>query len=182
MEKENKETSKKESKNPSEKPTKKTTENSIQKDVKTKEHATRYLFVGIGITLLNYILYTILSNIIINNNDFLWLSSFISTTISVIVAYIAHSKITWKERYVTKRSIARFFIWNIIVSVAIGPCITQLFSLITPLYEFAFSIFQSLNIPFSYEFTLTTGAFALTSIVTMTLNFLFYDKFVFGKK
>ena len=163
------------------KKTEKHPEKTTQKDVKTSEHAVRYFFVGIGITLFNYILYTILSNVIINNNDFLWLSTLISTVITTIVAYIAHSKITWKERSITKHSIIRFFIWNAILAFAIGPWITQLFSLITPLYDFAYQIIEALHIPFTYEFTLTTGAFVLTSVVVMILNFLFYDKFVFGK-
>ena len=152
-----------------------------QKDVKTSQHATRYFFVGVGITLFNYILFLILSNLIINNNDFLWLSNLIATAITVIVAFIAHSKITWKERSVTKHSIIRFFIWNAIITFAIAPWLTQLFSLLTPLYEFVFHIFESLHIPFSYEFTLTTGAFAFSSIVIMIINFFFYDRFVFGK-
>lgn len=151
-------------------------------DVKTSKHATRYFFVGVGVTLFYYIIYTLLSNIIIKNNDLLWLSAFIATVITTIVAYIAHSKITWKEREVTKHSIIRFFIWNAILAVAINPGFTQLFSLFTPLYEFAYHIFETLHIPISYELTLTTGAFALTAVVTMILNFLFYDKFVFGKK
>ncbi|MBR2839995.1 GtrA family protein [Candidatus Saccharibacteria bacterium] len=151
------------------------------KAVKTSTRATKYVIVGICITLFNYGLYSILANLIINNNDLLWLSSFISTAITTIVAYIAHSKITWKERNVTKHSIIRFFIWNAILAVAIGPLLTQLFSLLTPLYEFAYNICTAIHLPFSYEFVLTTGAFALTSIVTMILNFLFYDRFVFGK-
>ena len=150
-------------------------------DVKTSRHASRYLIVGVGISIFNYALYSILANVIINNNDLIWLSSLISTAVTIIVAYIAHSKITWKERNVTKHSIIRFLIWNIILAIAIGPWLTQLFSLFTPLYEFAYHIFEALHIPFSYEFTLTTGAFVLTAIVTMILNFLFYDKFVFGK-
>lgn len=151
------------------------------KDVKTSKHATRYVIIGIIVTLFNYILYTLLTNIIINNNDLIWLSAFIATGITTLVAYILHSKITWKERAVTKTAIYKFFIWNIILTVLINPLFTQLFSLIAPLYEFAFNIFQNLHIPFTYEFTLTTGAFALTSIVNMILNFFFYDKFVFGK-
>ena len=181
MEKETKETAKKDTRKTETKETNKESKNPNQKDVKTSEHALRYFFVGVGITLLNYILYTILSNVIINDNNLLWLSTFISTSITTVVAYIAHSKITWKERTVTKHSIIRFFIWNAMLAVAVGPWLTQLFSLITPLYDFAFSIFEALHIPFSYEFTLTTGAFILTSIVSMIINFLFYDKFVFGK-
>ena len=163
-------------------PDKDSKDTSKPKDVKTSKHATRYLFVGIGISIFNYGFYAILANLIIRNNDLLWLSTLISTTVTIFVAYFAHSKITWKERNVTKHSIIRFFIWNVLLAIAIGPWLTQLFSLFTPLYEFAFNIFQNLHIPFSYEFTLTTGAFVLTAIVTMILNFLFYDKFVFGKK
>lgn len=151
------------------------------KKVKTSRRTIRYFFVGLSITIFNYAFYAFLANIIINNNDLLWLSSFISTAVTTIVAYILHSKITWKERSVTKSSIYRFFIWNIILSVFIGPVFTQLFSFITPLYQLAFNISSFLHLPFTYEFIQSTGAFALTAIVTMVLNFLFYDRFVFHK-
>ncbi|MBR2710057.1 GtrA family protein [Candidatus Saccharibacteria bacterium] len=151
------------------------------KDVKTSKHASRYLIVGILVTVFNYALFAILSNLIIKNNDLIWLSNFIATAITTIVAYFAHSRITWKEREVTKHSIIRFFIWNIILTVAIAPGFTQLFSLFTPLYKLAYDITSAIHLPFSYEFVLTTGAFALNSIVIMILNFLFYNKFVFGK-
>ena len=161
-------------------------------DVKTSKHATRYFFVGVAITVFNFGTYSLINYLFLGinpfnmgndngNSNFLWLSTFISTTISTIVAYIAHSKITWKERTVTKHSIIRFFIWNALFAVAIGPWLTQLFSLLTPLYEFAFHICEAIHLPFSYEFVLSTGAFVLTAIVTMILNFLFYDRFVFGK-
>lgn len=152
----------------------------LESNDKTSKHAVRYLIVGAGVTLFNYGLYSILANLVIKNNDLLWLATLISTVITTIVAYILHSKITWKERNVTKYSIYRFFIWNAILAI-VGPGLTQLFSFITPLYDFAFNISQSLNLPFSYEFILSTGAFALTSVVIMILNFLFYDKFVFSK-
>lgn len=151
-------------------------------DVKTSRHAIRYFFVGVAVTVFNYVLFAILSNLIIKNNDFLWLSNLIATAITTIVAYILHSKITWKERSITKTSIYKFFIWNAIITFAISPLLTQLFSYITPLYEFAFNITSAIHLPFDYEFILTTGSFALTSIVIMVINFLFYDKFVFGKK
>lgn len=152
------------------------------KDVKTSKHAARYLIVGICVTIFNYVLFAILSNLIIQNNDLLWLSSLIATVITTIVAYIAHSKITWKERIVTKHSIIRFFIWNALLAIVISPALTQLFSLITPLYEFAYNISSAIHLPFDYNFVQSTGAFVLTTIITMVLNFLFYDKFVFGKK
>lgn len=151
-------------------------------DVKTSRHASRYLIVGILITGFNYALFAILSNLIIKNNDLIWLSNFIATSVTIIVAYLAHSKITWKERIITKHSLIRFFIWNAIIAIAIAPGLTQLFSLFTPLYEFAYNITNSINLQLSYELILTTGAFALNSIAIMVLNFFLYDKFVFGKK
>ena len=157
------------------------TKTKTSKDIKTKKRAGRYFIVGVCITIFNYGLYSILANLIINNNNLLWLSTLISTIVTTLVAYILHSKITWKERNITKHSIIRFFVWNAILTFIINPGLTQLFSLITPLYELAFNIFQFLHIPFTYEFILTTGAFVLTAIITMILNFLFYDRFVFGK-
>ena len=141
----------------------KKTETSKPTDVKASKHAARYIFVGIAITIFNFAFYSLLANLIINNNDFLWLSSLISTAASIIVAYILHSKITWKEREVTKTAIAKFLIWNILLAVAIGPWLTQLFSLITPLYEFAFNITSAIHLPFSYEFILTTSFHILNS-------------------
>ena len=149
---------------------------------KKPRHKTRYLIVGISITIFNYGLYTILSNLIIKNNDFLWASTLISTLVTTLVAYLAHSKITWKERNITKTAKYKFFIWNLMFAFAIGPWITQLFSFFTPAYDLAYNIFQNMHINFSYDFVQSTGAFVFTGIVTMILNFLFYDKFVFGKK
>lgn len=147
----------------------------------TAIRASKYTLVGICVTLFNYALYAIIANLIINNNDLLWLSNFIATAVTTIVAYFAHSRITWKERIVTRHSVIRFFIWNAILTVAIAPAFTQLFSLLTPLYDFAYNICTSIHLPFSYEFILTTGAFILSSLVIMILNFLLYDRFVFGK-
>lgn len=152
-----------------------------QKDVKTSKHATRYLIIGTTLALFNYITYTILANLIIKNNDLIWLSTFIATALTTILAYILHSKITWKERPISKTAIYKFFIWNIMLTVAINPLLTQLFSYITPLYEFTFNITTTMHLPFTYEFVLTTGAFILTAIVTTIMNFFLYDKFVFEK-
>ncbi|MBR0479833.1 GtrA family protein [Candidatus Saccharibacteria bacterium] len=145
------------------------------------KHAARYLFIGIGITIFNFAFYSILANLIFKDQSLIWLSTFISTAVTTLVAYILHSKITWKERNPGKSGIYKFFIWNALLTFLINPGLTQLFSLITPLYEFAFNISQNLNLPFTYDFVLITGAFVLTAIITMILNFLFYDRFVFGK-
>ena len=151
------------------------------KEINNSKRATRYVLVGIAITVFNYGFYSILANLIIKNNDYLWLSSLISTVASTILAYILHSRITWKERPITKTALYKFLIWNAILAIAVGPILTQLFSLITPLYDFAYNITSAMHLPFTHEFVLTTGVFVLVSIVVLILNFFFYDRFVFGK-
>ena len=152
------------------------------KKTKTSQHAKRYLVIGIILTIFNYGFYTILSNFIFKNPDLLWLATFIATAATTILAYILHSKITWKERNISKTAIYKFFIWNGLLVFPIGPGLTQFFALFTPLYELAYNICQNLHLDFSYEFVQSTGAFVLTACVTMVMNFLLYDKFVFGKK
>lgn len=161
--------------------TEKQTDKNHPKDVKTSKHASRFFVIGVMLAVFNYGLYAIIANLIINNNNLLWLSSFIASAFTTILAYILHSKITWKERSPGKTGIYKFLIWNVLLTVAINPGFTQLFSLFTPIYDFMFNISKSLNLSFSYEFIQSTGAFLLTAIVTMILNFLFYDRFVFGK-
>ena len=145
-------------------------------------HFQKYFFIGLGITIFNYALYMLLANVLINNNNLLWLSSLVSTAITTIVAYLSHSKITWRDRHPGKTGIIKFFIWNFIIALIISPLFTQLFSLLTPLYDFTFNISQNLRLPFSYEFILSTGAFVLNGILIMILNFFFYDRLVFGKE
>ena len=150
------------------------------KEPSTTVRASKYTFVGIILTIFNFGLYTLIARLI-DNNDFLWLATLIATAATTILAYILHSKITWKERNPGKSGIYKFFIWNALCTVAIGPFFTWIFTLITPLYDFAFNISQAIHLPFDYNFVQSTGVFILTSIVTMVLNYLFYDKLVFGK-
>lgn len=149
------------------------------------KHAVRYFIIGVSITIFNFLLYSIIANYIIKNNDLLWLSSFISTFFTTILAYFLHSRITWKDRDVTKVAVAKFFIWNGILTFAINPGLTQLFSLdfVTPLYNLATNIANRLlNLGVNFEFVQSTGAFIITGFVVMIINFLFYDKFVFDKE
>ena len=148
----------------------------------TKKRAGIYFIIGVSITVSNYLLYTIIANLLIKNNDLLWLSTLIATVIITFLAYFLHSRITWKERTITKTTIYRFFIWNLLLAIIINPFFTQFFSIFTPLYDFAKSISDAMHLNFSYEFIQSTGAFVLAGIVIMIINFLFYDKFVFKKQ
>lgn len=153
------------------------------KSPKTAIRASKYTIVGIVLTLFNFCIYTLLIRTIFNNNnDLLWLVSLISTTITTFLAYFLHSKITWKERNPGKTGIIKFFIWNILIAVAITPFLTWLFGFITPVYQLAYNIFFAAHIPFDYDFVESTGVFCFTTLCTMILNYLFYDRIVFNSK
>jgi len=147
----------------------------------TAKRAGLFLIIGLVLTVFNFIIYTFLARIIFNNNELLWLDSIISYLLAAILAYILHSKVTWHERKPKKRGIFMFFVWNGITALIISPLLTWIFGFLDPLYEFAFSISSAIHLPFDYAFIESTAIFVLTTAITMILNYLFYDKLVFGE-
>ena len=142
---------------------------------------SKYTIVGIVLTIFNFILYTILVRTLFNNNnDLLWLVSLISCTITAFLAYFLHSRITWRERNPGKSGMIKFIVWNILIAMLASPFFTWLFSLITPLYQLAFNITSAIHLPFDYNFVESTGVFCLTTLCTMILNYLFYDRIIFS--
>lgn len=144
-----------------------------------KKRILKYIGVGIALSVFNFAVYAIIVRVI-NNSDLLWLSNMLATLVTTILAFILHSKITWKEHHPGKAGVVRFFIWNLILAIAIGPFLTWFFGLFKGIYELAFSISQAMHLPFDYAFIESTLIFALGAIVTTFVNYLFYDKFVFG--
>ncbi len=150
---------------------------------KTSKRVSAYTIIGILLTLINFLIYSLLARTIFGNtNDYLWLDSMISYVMAAFVAYFLHSKITWRERAPGRSAIIKFFAWNFFTALAISPFFTWLFGYFTPIYQFAHSISSALHLPFDYEFVESTGIFGFTTVVTMLLNYLFYDKIVFGTK
>ena len=146
----------------------------------TKKRVGKFIIIGIILTIFNFLVYTFIGRVILNNNDLLWLDSMVSYALATILAYILHSKITWKERHVTKTSVLMFFLWNGITAFLISPFFTWLFGFLTPFYQSIHQLCANLNLPFDYNFVESTGIYLLVAIVTLILNYLFYDKLVFG--
>lgn len=142
----------------------------------------KFIIVGIILTLINFTIYTFLARIIMNSNELLWLDSLLSCFLTTFAAFLLHSKITWQERHPTEFGIIKFFLWNFLTALLISPFLTWFFKLITPLYESIFNLTSAIHLPFDYNFIESTGVFVFTTCITMVLNFLFYDKLVFGKK
>ena len=90
----------------------------------TEKRVGKFIIIGLVLTLFNFIVYTFIARVIFNGNDLLWLDSIISYLLATILAYFLHSKITWRERPVTKHGILMFFLWNGITAVIISPLFT----------------------------------------------------------
>ncbi len=142
-------------------------------------------FIGVGFTntLIGYIVYTLLMMAAFAGNaEMAPLATGLSGAVATIVAFILHSKITWRERDPGKLGVIKFFIWNILSAILIRPALAALFELPVGLYQFAYMITSAMHLPFNYDFVQSTGIYVGLTVVTMVLNFICYEKFVFGAK
>lgn len=142
-----------------------------------------FKFVGVGltVTIIEYIIYSLFVMILFGGNtDMAPLATGMSGAISMLVAFVMHSRITWKERNPGRFGIVKFFAWNILLVALIRPGLAAFFELLTGLYQFAFMITSAIRLPFSYDFVSSTGIYVLVTAVAMVLNFVFYEKIVFG--
>ena len=146
---------------------------------KTKQKG-RYFVFGVLNTVINFAMYEALA-LTLFKDDKLWIATLISGAISIFVGYYLHSRFTWKDRKVGKKQLGKFFIWNVVMNIAVRPLLTMFFGLFGFLYKIAFDICQGIGINFSYEFVETAGNYVLMTAVVMVINFLVYDRFVFGE-
>lgn len=149
---------------------------------KASTRVGKYIVIGVALSAFNFIVYTLLAQLFFKNNDWLWLDSTIACAATAILAYILHSKITWKERPVSKRGIIMFFLWNGLLAFVICPFFTWVFGFIKPLYSFVFDVLSAIHLPIDYPLVESTVIFILTTIVVLILNYMFYDKLVFGNQ
>lgn len=150
---------------------------------KTVKKAGRYFVCGMTNTLIAYVIYEGLA-LTMFRGEWLPVASLISGATGIFTGYFLHSRFTWKGRKIGKFTVVNFLVWNIFMGVAVKPVLTKLFQLgiFDGLYLLAFNICQFLHIPFSMEFVETTGNFVLTTAIIMVINYLVYDRLVFGKK
>ncbi len=141
----------------------------------------KYFVFGLLNTGINYGIYEALALLVFKEDNQLWIATLISGAVSIFVGYYLHSHFTWKDREVGKKQLGKFFIWNVVMNIAVRPLLTMFFGLFGFLYKFAYDICQGIGIGFSYEFVETTGNYVLMTAVVMVINFLVYDRFVFGK-
>lgn len=139
------------------------------------------IFLGVGVinTLLDFAFYTLLTHTVFK--DSIGVAGIVSGTISLFIAFLTHSFITWRGTEVSHRTLLRFFVVTGFGMWVIRPILLSLFIKLTPLYEWAHSLSSSLHLPFSYDFVAKTGAFGFMVILVLLYNYFTYDRFVFKK-
>ena len=149
----------------------------------TGKKVATFAVVGAGLTVLDFVVYNIVLRTFYGGEaEGASVASMVSGMVATVAAYFAHKNITWKARKPRKYGVAWFFGWNVFASTVVRPVVSWFFGLIifSRLYEFAFSVISWLNIPFDYEFVKSTGIYVLMTAVVMVLNYMFYEKLVFG--
>lgn len=136
-----------------------------------------FLMVGIINTLLDFGFYTLLSQTILK--DSIGLAGIVSGTISLFIAFLTHSLITWRGSEISHKTLARFFGVTGFGMWIIRPVLLSVFILITPLYSWAHEISSTIGLPFSYDFIAKTGAFGFMVIIILIYNYFTYDRLVF---
>lgn len=155
----------------------------VEKPVERSErHAVKYVLVGVFITLFDFVVYTVLVKLVFRTNDALEISTAIATVLAAILAYILHSRITWRDRKPAKFGVAKFFLWNGLVAVALKPFTAWAVGIWTGLFQFALTVSEWLRLPFDYETIEYLGVYGIATLVIMILNYFFYDKLVFGSE
>lgn len=143
----------------------------------------KFASVGFTSAAIDYAIYEVIVLLFFKGNiDMAGVSAIISGITSTFVAYFLHSRITWKTRDPGKYGIIKFFIWNILVVVFLRPFLTFFFGLFTGVHQFVYVVVGWIPLFSSFNFVQTTTIYVLMTLVTMTLNFIFYEKIVFGSK
>ena len=147
-----------------------------------KNKIITFVVAGICITLFDFIVYNVVILLFKWVANVLLLAACASGAFATLLAYFLHKNFTWKDRKTNRRTILYFFAWNIALVLLVRPILVWFFESIGGFYEFCFEISNWLRLPFSFDFIRSTGIYGLMSVVTMTLNFIGYEKIVFGQK
>ena len=144
-----------------------------------KQKVFKFALVGISVSIFDFVVYSIAAGVFFSNA--LWIATAISGVLATTLTYILHSNITWKAKDPGKFGVIKFFIWNGIAVLIIRPILAFLLEKLDGLYQFALGICNGIGLPFDYNFVKNTGVWVLSVLVVMVLNFLVYDRLIFGK-
>ncbi len=139
------------------------------------------IFLGVGAlnTLLDFLFYTFLTQTFFKDDN-IALAGIISGTFALACAFITHSLITWRGTNVGHKTVLKFVAFTGFGMWVLRPLLLSLFAQLDGLYQWAYSISDSIGLPLSESFVANTGAFGLMIIFLLIYNFFVYDRFVFN--
>lgn len=142
------------------------------------------VFLGVGIfnTLVDFLFYTFLTQVVLTKPGQIGLAGIISGTFALLCAFATHNFITWHERPADRQTLLRFFAFTGFGMWVIRPLLLSLFVHFGELYRWFYDLLQSAHLVFSYDFIAKTGAFGFMVILVLIYNYLVYDRFVFMEK
>ena len=150
-------------------------------NIPVKKSRRPIIFIAVGIfnTLADFLVFTLITQTILKQN--IALAGFLSGTIALLMAYVTHSKVTWRERSMSRISIIKFFAVTGFGMWAIRPILLLIFSRMVMVFDFSHKILSSFGLPLSYSFIANSISFCLMVFVVLIYNYLSYDRFVFNE-
>lgn len=143
--------------------------------MKTGKRIGIFAIVGVLNTIFDYVLFMIFAGFLSNV-----LASMASATFAMVVSFFLHKRFTWGDRKTSRSSMIQFIAVTALVMWGIRPVViwgltAASTGFMEPLYGFAHFILGFL----SYDFVVKTGIFAIATLVTLTVNYIVYNKIIF---
>ncbi len=141
-----------------------------------------FLLVGIVNTLIDYLFYTFLTQVMFKHESSIALAGIISGTVALAMAFTTHSFITWRGKDISRRTVIKFIMITGLGMWILRPVLLVFFLNFYGLYNLVYLLAESLQIPLQYSFIANTGAFGFMAIILLMYNYLTYDRFVYKDK
>jgi putative flippase GtrA len=151
---------------------------------KIEEKKRPFIFLGVGIfnTVLDFSFYTFLTSTTFKNGHNIVIAGIISGTFALMIAFLTHGFITWRDTKVTHKTLFKFVIFTGFGLWVIRPLLLSLFIKLSGLFNWSQHIADNIGLHFSYNFVSNTGAFACALVIILSYNYFVYSRFVFTNK
>lgn len=146
----------------------------------------RFVVVGVLNTLVDYVLFVVLTKVLRLPLDWVWVAKLASGSVAISISFYLNRRWVFQATGAAKAQAVRFVATTILGVYAIQTPLTQLFaSSYTDPGRGLYRVLKALGIPDDFPSVVTkplaikTAAFALATLASMTFNFLLYRYWVF---
>lgn len=148
------------------------------------KHKRPLIFLGVGIinTLLDYLFFMFLTQILLQPPEQIGIAGIISGTFSLVCALLTHSLITWRGARISRKTVFKFIAFTGFGMWVIRPVLLSLFASFGLLHAWVYAAISTANLPFSYDFVVNTTAFGLMVVILLIYNYVVYDRIVFKQE